>query len=321
METFYRYLVEPEVVEKYLKAGRLAAKAREYGAGLVQEGARLLEVATAVEDFIRKEGAEPAFPCCLSRNEEAAHFTPGLHDEARFVRGDLVKLDCGVHVDGYIGDTAITVEVGGGSVHASLMQASRAALEAATPLVHDGVALADIGRAVEGTIRGFGFSPIVNLTGHSLERYHQHAGLSIPNVPTGRGSIEGPVAVAVEPFATNGLGRVKDGGPGHIYHLIAPRPQRDPTARAALEFIVDHHSELPFAERWVSKAVPESKVPYAMRILERTGVLHQYPILREQSGGIVSQAEHTFVVLKDRVEVTTRAAAAQEATAAPTKAA
>ncbi|MHB8584573.1 MAG: type II methionyl aminopeptidase [Thermoplasmatota archaeon] len=297
--------MDAEVIEKYRRAGAVAGKARDYGATLVREGALLLDVANAVEDFIRKEGAKPAFPCCLSRNDEAAHYTPPLADTTKFAVGDIVKLDCGVEVDGYIGDTATTVEVGS-TRNQELSRASKEALEAASRLVRNGLEIREIGQAVEATIRGFGFSPIVNLTGHSVDRYHQHAGISIPNVPTGRGALEGPIAVAIEPFATTGLGRVKDGGGGHIYHLIAPKPQRDPVARQALAYIVENHSELPFAERWVANAIPASKVSYAMRVLERAGVLHQYPILRESSGGLVSQFEQTFLVLEDRVEITTR---------------
>lgn len=297
--------MDASAIASYLKAGSIAGRARDYGATLVVEGAKLIDVAEAVEAFVRKEGGEPAFPCCISRNEDAAHYTPSVADTATFAKGDLVKLDCGVQVDGYIGDTAVTIEVGTETRRAH-REAAKAAWEAAAALVKDGLPVRDIGAAVEATIQGYGLRPIVNLTGHSVDRYHQHAGVSIPNVPVGRGELAAPIAVAIEPFATDGQGRVRDGGPGHIFHYRGQRPVRDPIARKALDYIREHHEKLPFAERWIAPAVGEAKVPYAMKILERAGALHQYPILREAGGGWVAQHEHTFLVLADKVHVTTR---------------
>ncbi len=301
--------MDATVREKYLKAGRIAGLARDYGASLAQDGARLLDVATEVEAFILKEGGQPAFPCCLSVNEDAAHFTPGLGDAVRFQRGDVVKVDCGVHVDGYIGDTAVTVEVGGPLANADLVDAPRAALEKALTIVRAGVPVRDLSAAVEATIRGRGLNPVANLTGHSVDHYHQHAGLSVPSVAaTAHGDFPADVAVAIEPFATRGLGKVKDSGPGHIWHFVAARPQRDATAKKALQYIHEHHPELPFAERWVANGVPENKVAYALRTLERTGAVRQYPILREASNGLVAQFEHTVLLDGDSVVVTTRSA-------------
>lgn len=296
--------MDSAAIEAYTKAGSIAGRARDYGATLVVEGAKLLDVVEAVEAFIRKEGGAPAFPCCVSRNEDAAHYTPSVGDESRFARGDLVKLDCGVHVDGYIGDTAITVEVGT-TARANLIEAARAAWTAASTLVKDGVPLRDIGAAVESTMQGYGVRPIVNLTGHSVDRYHQHAGVSVPNVPVARGNLKAPVAVAIEPFSTDGQGRVRDGGGGHIFHFRGQKPVRDPVARKALDHIKAHHADLPFAERWIAPAVGEAKVAYAMRVLERAGAVHHYPILREAGGGWVAQHEHTFLVLPDKVTITT----------------
>ena len=294
--------------EKYLQAGRLAGRGREFGRTLVVPGARLLDVATEVEAFVRKEGGAPAFPCCISVNDDAAHDTPGVADARVFRVGDLVKLDVGVQIDGYIGDTATTVEVGGGTRFATLIEASVRALDTALSLVKDGLEVREIGAAVEATIKGYGFVPIANLTGHSVDRYHQHAGLSIPNVPTrGSGTLKEGMAVAIEPFATDGAGKVRDAAGGRIFHFVSPRPQRDPLARQALDLIRERHAQLPFAERWIAEAVPEAKVSYAMRILERSGAVRQYPVLHEARDGMVAQTEHTVLVEKMGCTITTRA--------------
>lgn len=297
--------MEAQAVEKYRKAGRIAAEAREWGATLVKAGALRTEVAAKVEAFIVEKGGQPAFPCCISVDSDAAHDTPGPLDDRTFQDGQVVKLDCGVQVDGWIGDTAITVEVGTDK-YRELLATARAALDAAVATVRPGVAIRDVSAAVEAAIRTRGYQPVANLTGHSLDQYHQHAGVSIPNVAaTARGAIEPGTAVAIEPFATDGAGKIKDSVGGHIWHFMGAKPQRDPLARQALDHIQKHHDQLPFAERWVARAIPENKVAYTMRLLERTGAVKQYPVLREVQGGQVAQFEHTFVVLDDEVIITT----------------
>lgn len=292
--------------ESYLRAGELAGKARAYGATLVKSGARHVDVADAVETFIRDQGAAPAFPCCISVDSDAAHSTPGAGDKAVFAEGQVVKLDCGVHVDGYIGDTAITVEVGTNK-YAKLKEAAGAALRAGLDVAKPGVEIAVVSGAIESTIRGYGYQPIVNLTGHSVDHYVQHAGVSIPSIAaTARGKLMPGMAVAIEPFTTDGKGKIKDSLGGHIYHFMAARPQRDPHARAALEHIQKHFEKLPFAERWLVGAVPAERINYTMRLLERGGAVKQYPVLREIGGGQVAQFEHTILVEEDGIVVTTQ---------------
>lgn len=298
--------MKPEAVESYRKAGNLTARAREFGATLIKPGVKLIDVADQVENFVRENGGQLAFPCCISLNQDAAHFTPGIGDEQVFKDGDVVKLDTGVHVDGWVGDTATTVEIGTDRFGA-MREAVKEALEAAVSTVRAGVRIEDVSRAIEEKIRGGGFQPIVNLTGHSLEQFHLHAGLSIPSIAaTATGKLEANMAIAIEPFATDGAGRVKDSVGGHIYHFMAARPQRDPHARAALDHIRKHHAELPFAERWLRGVVPDERIAYVMRLLERSGALKQYPVLREARDGQVTQFEHTVVILEDETIVTTR---------------
>lgn len=297
---------EAKALESYRKAGQLAGRAREYGATLVKAGARHADVATAVEKFIVDQGAQPAFPCCISVDSDAAHATPAVNDTAEFKAGQVVKLDCGVHVDGYIGDTAITVEIDADR-YKPLREAAGTALRAALDVARPGVEIREISAAIETAIRGYQLQPIVNLTGHSVDNYVQHAGVSIPSVAaTARGKLQPGMAVAIEPFATDGKGKIKDSLGGHIYHYMGPKPQRDPHARAAIEHIQKHHDKLPFAERWLVGAIPAERVNYTMRLLERSGAVKQYPILREIGGGQVAQYEHTLLVHEDRIEITTK---------------
>ncbi len=286
-----------EIIEKYRRAGKILSEVRAEAIKKVTEGASLLAAAEFTENLIREKGGQPAFPVNISRNDEAAHSTPSFKDTAVFGK-DMVKLDIGVHIDGYIADTAVTVDLSG---NPKLVEAAEAALDKALKFIHAGVNTSDIGGVVEDTIGSFGFKPIINLTGHGLEQYIQHAPPSIPNkrMPHGIVLEEGDI-VAIEPFATNGAGKIHDAGNAEIYHLVAEKPVRHPAARALLQEIGKYRT-LPFAKRWLGE-----RVDFALVQLVRAGVVQPYPILKEIQGGLISQAEHTIIVTKEGCEVITK---------------
>jgi len=296
--------MEDDVKEKYLKAGAIAARVRKEGAGMIKPGALLLDVAEFVEDEIRRQGGKPAFPVNLAINNIAAHYTPCSGDDWRFVSGDLVKLDLGVHVDGYIADTALTVEVVTGR-WAPLIDAARDSLEMVLESIAPGMMVRTIGATIERVIRAKGFEPVSNLTGHSLERYNLHAGLSVPNIDDK--SIEDlkpGMAVAIEPFATNGAGRVAGRKSGNIYKLLRMKETGDRELDELVKRVHDEFRFMPFPERWIAKNIgrPEK----ALKKLLRQGIFATYPILSEVKGGMVSQYEHTVIFAEGRGIVTTR---------------
>ena len=101
-----------EQLEKHREAGEILAQVRAAAADRVEVGESHLEVAEFAEDRIRELGAEPAFPVNISIDEEAAHATPTPDDDATFGE-EMVNLDIGVHVDGWLADTAVTVDLSG----------------------------------------------------------------------------------------------------------------------------------------------------------------------------------------------------------------
>src|SRR5512147_2053258 len=115
-----------EILDRYREAGLIAAKILSDGTKAIRVGASYLEVVELVESRVREEGADLAFPLNISLNEDAAHDTASPGETRLFAEGDLVKLDLGVHVDGYIADTAVTVDLGRNSL---LVEASEQALE------------------------------------------------------------------------------------------------------------------------------------------------------------------------------------------------
>lgn len=286
----------PERLDDWRRAARIAADARELGARLSVPGARRKDVAEAIEKYIRDEGAEPSFPANLSRNREAAHYTPAPDDEERLTAGDLLKVDVGAHIHGAIADTATTVEVGGGRQHEHLRLAAREALEAGVAAAGPGVSVNDIGRAIEAAIHARGLKPIRDLTGHTIEPYLLHAGKSIPNTSgLSHARLEEGEVIAIEPFATNGVGSIENGPFGNIVRFRDDPGERDPVLARAYA----RYRTLPFALRWLSEE-ERSALARARRLLQR------YPVFVERGGGLVAQAEHTVLVTHDGAEVLTR---------------
>ena len=285
--------------ENHREAGEILAQVREEAADRVEVGASHLELAEWTEERIRELGGQPAFPVNISIDEEAAHATPSADDSSTFGE-EMINLDIGVHIDGWLADTAITVDLSG---HADLAEAPEAALDAALDLVEPGVETGEIGAAIEEVIDDYGYNPVVNLTGHGLGRWDQHTPPNIPNRAVSQSvELESGDVVAVEPFATDGGGKVSEGSDEQIFALDREQSVRNRDARQALEQITEEFRTLPFATRWLDVDRPEM----ALRRLERQNVVHGYPVLKEDEGALVSQKEHTVIVTEDGCEVTTR---------------
>jgi methionyl aminopeptidase len=300
--------MDETIYHSYKHAGAIAKEARDYGASLLKPNTTYLEVATAIEQRIHDRGGKPAFPVNIARNHIAAHFTPTATDTNRFNPGDVIKLDVGVHINGYIADTAVTCEIGT-TTHANLIQAVNDALDQAILTMKPGVPPSDIGKAVETLITERGFKPIENLMGHSVTQYELHSGLSIPNIRTytSRRKPQEGDAIAIEPFATTGAGRVISGEGSNIYiclDSLKTKLIRDRNLKAAYERIRATFTTLPFASRWC-RPLLQSESDLPLRRLARLGVIREYPQLREERSGMVAQKEHTIVVTSDGCEVIT----------------
>ncbi len=287
--------MDQHILDCYIRAGKIASEVREKSKKWVVGGAKLLDAAEKIESQIKFLGAEPAFPVNISLNEIAAHYTPTDNDSKVFQEGDMVKIDLGVHVEGYIADTAETIYLGSDKKKIRLLNASKSALTAAISAVRPGVKISEISQIVEDTIRKSGFTPITNLTGHYLGKYIIHGAPSIPNVRTASKAVlsEGDV-IAIEPFATDGSGEVKDAGRPLIFSYVRDVPARSAGARKIMSLAKSLNS-LPFSSR--SIAEPKGILrENALRELVSLGGLYAYPPLKEVAGGCISQAEHTVIV-------------------------
>jgi methionyl aminopeptidase len=293
--------------ENYKQAGKIAADARDYGVSLLKPGVHLLDVASNVEKRIIKNGAGLAFPVNIALNTLAAHYSPTHDDPRTFQRGDVVKLDVGAHVNGYIADTAVTVELET-HIYDDLICASADALTKVIAAFTTHLPLSDAGKTIENTITSYGFKPIENLMGHGLGRYELHSGVSIPNVGAlgGKSTLHDGDVIAIEPFATNGAGHVISSQGSNIYlykDTIKAKFIRDNKAKLVCDKIRTHFGTLPFAQRWYHELFPKDDL--VMKKLVILGLIKHYPQLVEAKGGMVTQKEHTVIVREDGCEVIT----------------
>ncbi|MFQ6134445.1 MAG: type II methionyl aminopeptidase [Nitrososphaerales archaeon] len=290
-----------------MKAGRIAAKTREMVENHNIVDHSILEICYLVEEKIRNLGGEPAFPCNVSINEVAAHCTAGLDDDDETVsEGDMVKIDLGVHVNGYIADTATTVSYN--PEYDTLTQAAEEALNAAIRTVRKDVSAGEIGRAISETAERWGFRPITNLTGHSTAQYRVHAGVSIPNVwMPGTPRLKVSSIYAIEPFLTlkDGAGSVVEGGEPRIFSLVSRKRTGKKPLDGLIEEIWRSRRTLPFTPRWYLHLFDKDDLKRIIDELVKRRILKGYPILVEKKGRHVSQFEHTVTPTETGVVVIT----------------
>lgn len=294
--------MEKEVLDKYKKAGRIVAEVRQNISKMLKPGLKILDLANRVDDLIEKKGAKPAFPVNISINEVAAHYTPSFGDTKEIEEGNLVKIDIGVHIDGYIGDMAFTYC----SQPNHLIKASEKVLEKAIKIIKPGVSIAEIGTTIENSAKDQGVGVIVNLTGHTLDKYVFHGPPSILNVKNDLDHrFKEWDVIALEPFITETNGHVKNSGTVEIYRYLMDRPVRLMEARKILAMARDEYHSLPFAKRWLYKKFSPIKVSLALRQLGAVEALETYPVLKEVENKPIAQSEHT-IIIRDKPIITTK---------------
>jgi methionyl aminopeptidase len=296
--------MEPYALDCFRRAARIARESREWAAANIKPGVQIRTILESVEDQIREAGGAPGFPAQSSRNSIAAHFCTSPEDEETYEEGDCVKVDLGVHVDGYVADTATTVDLSLDGRWKTLIRSSADALAAAIATVEIGINVSKIGAAVERTITAAGFQPVRNLTGHGLGRWKVHTPPQIPNYAEhGGGHLEEGMVFAIEPFACNGRGFIRERGKAEVFMMVRP-PRKAKGLHKEILKAIESWRGLPIARRYFREFEPED-VDDTFRKLGRQGSLMRYPPLVEEEGVMVAQTEHTMYLGSDGVEVLT----------------
>tara|TARA_B100000959_G_scaffold275134_1_gene328041 strand:- start:2085 stop:3098 length:1014 start_codon:yes stop_codon:yes gene_type:complete len=335
-------MVEEDDLKQWRDAGHVARRTLEGIKPEIVAGKPWIDVIDSAERFIRRHGGQAAFPVTISVNEMAAHYTTnteltppeGYEGEMIFEKGDLVKLDVGVHIKGALGDNALTVEVGNGGMHTEQIKAAKEARDAAIEKMHPGTSWHEVGEAAQQVAIDAGFQPIRNLCGHQMERWNLHSGLSVPMYACGpsnpgfKGKVEVGGVYAIEPFNTTGdTGMIEDVPPTGSSNIL--RVTGDVRIRRALSkgklkplgatmarYIEERYNTLPFAQRWayplLSKPFPEEdndalreKWKALVKKLTSIRFLEVYSALRDVDGGVVGQFEHTAYITEGGPEILT----------------
>ncbi len=296
--------MEKEEINKLINAGKIAKQVIEHAKSIIKPGMPLLKIVNEIEDKIISLGGKPAFPVNLSINEISAHATPSYNDEE--MSHGLLKVDIGVHIDGYIADTALSLDLESLEENKNMIRAAEIARDNALSSLNLKTKIREIGTEINKTCKSFSVQPIHNLSGHSINKYNLHAGITIPNYDNSQDSTIKPGVYAIEPFTTllSASGSVRDGKPSGIFHLEKMGQVRDNFAREVLKFIAEEYKSLPFCSRWIHKKYSTRGI-LALRQIEQAGFLHSYPQLIEKSNSKVAQAEHTFILTTKEKIITT----------------
>lgn len=292
--------IDEEAFEKLRSSGRILRETREELKGFVRENMPIIEVCEKAEELIRRKGGKPAFPCNVSINEIAAHYTSPPNDARRIPEKSLVKVDIGAHVDGYVTDTAVTICFN--PEYREMVDAAEQALKKAVEAIRPETPTSRLGALIEQTIKSKGFKPISNLTGHSVGRYLVHAGTSLPNVAhLSFTKVKMGEAYAIEPFVTvqNAVGKVENSPEATIFRFVKQKPLKNAYAKKLLKFIEENFKTLPFTERWLQGVIPKKHYREAFKELLTSKAIMSYPVFVEASRKPVAQAEHTVLVVED----------------------
>ncbi|MHA2231768.1 MAG: M24 family metallopeptidase [Candidatus Hodarchaeales archaeon] len=294
--------IAPERRRDYHRlAGKIAHEVHEEIKPMVKTGAKILDIVQKAESLIYNKGARIGFPTNISLNNYAAHYTSPWEDPTAIPDTSVVKVDIGVHIEGFIADTARTYIIGSNQTGLKLKEAAIAGFNAGIEQIAPGERLAKVGESCEEAINQLGFLPIRELSGHLLERYELHSKKRMPNITLSHdkagaeGLIELDEAYAFETFASSGIGSVHDiQNRRYIYSLFVKDDGAPIRVRG-----------LPFAERWVLEKLAASKGRCAMVQLYRAGAVHAYHVLADTKESLVAQHEHTLIITEEGCEITT----------------
>jgi methionyl aminopeptidase len=305
---------EEEKIYYYRKAGQIGYEVLNTVKDMIKPGVPIINICETAEKMIMEKGADGfGFPTNVSIDNIAAHYTSPFEDESLIPDSGSIKLDIGVHVNGYIADTAVTVVLS--DELKNLQKAAEEGFSAGMEIIQAGTLPSMVGGRIEETITGYGYRPIKELTGHKLGRYELHGDKRLPSVSApfdpAEAALEVGEAYALETFASTGSGSIHEiKGSRYIYMLLPRRiALRNPVSRKIYSTIYKKYKTLPFAERWLSSydQFNRARVRFALRELLNNGGVIVYPTLADEKGSYVAQHEHTFVITEnDGVIITTK---------------
>ncbi|KAL0786281.1 hypothetical protein Bca101_002527 [Brassica carinata] len=294
------------------QAAEVHRQVRKYMRSIMKPGMLMIDICETLENTVRKLISENglqagiAFPTGCSLNNVAAHWTPNSGDKTVLQYDDVMKLDFGTHIDGYIVDSAFTVAFN--PMYDPLLAASREATYTGIKEAGVDVRLCDVGAAIQEVMESYEVEingkvyqvkSLRNLNGHSIGRYQIHADKSVPNVKGGEQTkMEEGELYAIETFGSTGKGYVRDDLECSHYMKnfdVGHVPLRLPRAKQLLATINKNFSTLAFCRRYLDR-LGETKYLMALKNLCDSGIIEPCPPLCDVKGSYISQFEHTILL-------------------------
>ena len=301
-----------EEFQAFQRAGEILKDVRNAIILEMKPGMSLLQIAEKIGSMIREKGGSPAFPVNICIGNIAAHFTPLSEDDGVIPQDKVIKLDFGVHINGYSVDSTRTLYFGDDPLKKEMIEVVNSALDLAISKIKPGMRLSEVGEIIDDYVRERGFKTISNLNGHKIERWILHGDKEVPTSKeiSAPGVIEENEVYAVEIFVTNGEGRAKARDEYRIFSFPKELPRRVSihlkVARDILFYIHKRRKSLPFTIRWLKERFSDRDIKVGLAVLESTGFLLKYPVLEEKEGKVVVQAEDTIIVTKEGAKILTR---------------
>jgi len=288
-----------------IKSGKIAARVLSEIRSEIEPGKRIIKICALAEGKIKEYGGRPAFPLNVSINHIAAHSTSPRGDRSEIPEFGLVKLDVGVVVDGYIADTASTLDIDG--TLEGFVASTEDALTEAIELMQPGTNLGEVGKRIEQVIKEYGLRPIKNLSGHNLKKNKLHAGKIVPNVGTRTSdTVEVGEYYAIEPFATSGTGTVIDSEYVYIFGNTGLDNPLEGTTEKLRTHLRKTYGPFPYALRWIGTSGKNIDVVEEIKKLLKARTIRGFPIQIEKKSRPVSQTEHTVYISENGPIILTR---------------
>lgn len=317
-------LEDPEkTYQSIRRAAQVHRLVRQHARKHIKPGMTMIEIAENIEEgtraLVEENGFESGvgFPTGLNVNACAAHWSPNAGNTTVLQKGDVLKVDFGVHVKGRILDSAFTMSWE--PTYDKLIEAVKAATDTGIREAGIDVRLGELGGYIQETMESYEVEvggkiypvkPIENLSGHSIDPYRIHAGKSVLLVKNDdQTKMEEGEYFAIETFGSTGRGHVVENGECSHYAKIfdAPHvPLRLTSAKTLLKTINQHFGTLPFCRRYLDRV--DTKTPYllALNSLVKEGIVQDYPPLCDERGSMTAQFEHTILLRPTVKEVVSR---------------
>ncbi|KAJ5193919.1 Winged helix-turn-helix transcription repressor DNA-binding [Penicillium cf. griseofulvum] len=325
-----RYLdrMNNDFLEEYRQGAEVHRQVRQYAQKNIKPGQTLTEIAEGIEDSVRAltghSGLEEGdnlkggmgFPCGLSINHCAAHYTPNAGNKMVLNQGDVMKVDFGAHLNGRIVDSAFTMSFD--PVYDPLLAAVKDATNTGIREAGIDVRMSDIGAAIQEAMESYEVELngtmhpvkcIRNLNGHNIDQHVIHGGKSVPIVKSSdQTKMEEGEVFAIETFGSTGKGYVREEMETSHYALASDAPNvplRLSSAKNLLNVINKNFGTLPFCRRYLDR-LGQDKYLLGLNNLVSSGIVQDYPPLCDIKGSYTAQYEHTIVLRPNVKEVISR---------------